>query len=187
MIPFERPALRIMRGQEGQRFTQLGFRHMQALAGGGELVASGLVAGRISCQWQIVRAVAAGTRKAVAFRRLGDSVSQWHPAIGPGGEVGIEPGLLSQLDGVYTPDKACRVAPIDPDGLEPIELKMRIQPAFATLLGDLGTLLDTAAIEDHDRGDESAVFRPPPSRCPIAASLLLERTVAEKRDKPFAW
>jgi hypothetical protein len=72
--------------------------------------------------------------------------------------------------------------PIDFDGVEAILNKVTLKPSVPAR-GNLGPLLDGPPIEDHDRHDETAILRAPPARRPITAALLLECSVAEKRDQ----
>src|SRR5581483_489853 len=63
---------------------------------------------------------------------------------------------------------------------------MAAKPIGAALLGDLGALLDAAAVEDHNGDDGAAVLRPPPARRPVTAALLFEGAVAQEGDEAFA-
>src|SRR3546814_15537498 len=49
----------------------------------------------------------------------------------------------------------------------------------------MAALFDAAPVEDDDRADQSAVHGAPPAWRPVAATLFLERTVAEEGDQAF--
>ena len=64
--------------------------------------------------------------------------------------------------------------------------QMASEPFDAALLEQGGTLVNAAAIGNHDGHYQTSVLATPPARCPIAAALFLEGTVAEKGHQPFA-
>lgn len=66
---------------------------------------------------------------------------------------------------------------------QPTTTEVPFEPLYTTLLGHGRPLLDTPAVGDHDRCNQAAIVRPPPSRDPIATALLLKGSIAQEDDK----
>ena len=172
--------------QRGDGVLQLSGRHMQHRAALVEERACQLVGGAAARQWQVVRRVGAGTGEAVALDRLGDRVGQQYRVAGEtilDGFVLLRQTLRHVHD---RPGEGGRVAPVDVDGFETVELQMFAEPVHAARLGHGGALVDAAAIGDHDRHHQPGVLAPPPARRPVAAALLLEGAVTEKAHQLLA-
>ena len=141
---------------------------------------------RIALEWQIVRAVGACARKTVALDGVGDGVRNAHRVVGVPLGNGFGAVCEASLCLDHGPRKRSRVPTVDVDRIEAADCQMRAEPIGAALLRDLGSLLDTTSVEDHDWDNEAAIFCAPPARGPIAAALLFKRPVTEKRDDALA-
>ncbi len=130
--------------------------------------------------------VGALTIEAGAFGGHSDPVGQRN-------RIAVAPGAHRQggrlQSGLHLEDRPSEggwVATIEHQGVEAVQAEVLNKPGGASLLRHRRPLVDAAAVADHDRGHQTAVFGSPPAGHPVAAALLLERPIAEKRHQPLS-
>ena len=179
MVALAHPLLEIVAVECGNGLLELRRGHEQRRCAFIEERARRGILRRIPRQRQVVRGVGPGAGEAEALDGFGDAIGQPHV----GGNSGAR--LQARLHHVDAPRDAGRIAPVQRDRIKAVQSQVPVQPPLAALLGDLAALFDAAPVEDDDRADQSAVLGAPPAWRPVAATLFLERTVAEEGDQAF--
>jgi hypothetical protein len=134
-------------------------RHVELFGASIEQVGSPGICPGIRHQRQIVRKIRPFSWEACPFRRQRHSIRQWNRiSTSPGRKV-LDRTLKPPLHLEDPPKEGRRIPPVEYKRIESIQAEMIAKPICSTLLGHGRPLIDAAAILDHDRRHQFAIFR----------------------------